>query len=84
MLFGALAVALVLLTIQVILSGAAVLLLFRLVGLGIGPYANPELLRTLREVKRILWRLESRGGDLEAGQTQARDSRPDEKRAASI
>jgi len=85
MLFGALAVALVLLTLQVTLSGVAVLLLLRLVGIGVWPYANLETLRTLREVKRILWRLESRGGDLAAGQrAPVCDSQPDEKHVASV
>ena len=86
MLFGALAVALVLLTLQVTLSGVAVLLLLRLVGIGVWPYANPETLRTLREVKRILWRLEGRGGgDLTAGRrAPVGSSQPDKEHVASV
>ena len=55
-----------LLAIQVGLTWA--LLLLGLLGLRtqVRPYANGEILRTLREIKSTGWRLEKRSWDLEA------------------
>ena len=71
-----------LLGLQVGLTGA--LLLLGLFGLRtqVRPYANGEILRTLREIKSTGWRLEKRSWDLEAASPGGRPEASEPEAAA--
>ena len=63
--------ALALLGIQVGLTCALLFLGLRLLTISTRPYANLEVLRTLREIKSTGWRLERRSWDLEQGKPES-------------